>query len=184
MDFLHLINKRQSVRKFTNHPIATHDLLQCIEAARLAPSASNGQPWSFIITQKEPLKTKLAHATWSTILPFNRFVDHAPVIITIVMETTKEITRVASWLKKRDFPLLDAGITAEHLCLQATELGIGTCMLGWFNERKVKKILNIPSKQRIAIMIAMGYPPLNYSQRKKIRKPMEAILHNEQYTPH
>ena len=175
MDFKTLISKRQSVRKYSDVKVS-HDVLnRCMEAVRLAPSASNSQPWKFIITDEEPVREKLARATFSDIIAFNRFAMNAPVIVVIVIDNPKLITRVAMSVKKRDWQLIDIGIAAEHFCLQAAEEGLGTCMLGWFDEKKVKEILNIPDDKTVGLMISLGYAPDGYPLRAKIRKPLEEI---------
>jgi len=97
------------------------------------------------------------------------------------MEKAKLITRLAMMVKKKEWPLIDIGITAEHFCLQAAELGLGTCMIGWFEEDKIKKLLQIPSDKSIGLLISVGYPTEGYPIRTKIRKPMEEILRYNKY---
>jgi len=181
MTFIELVQKRQSVRKYQNKPIPKELIYQCIEAARLAPSASNSQPWHFIIIDEPELKNKIAECTVTKGIPINKFAFEAPVIIAIIVKQPKTITKIASWLKKRDFPWIDLGITAEHFCLQATELGLGTCTIGWFDEKKAKQLLKIPSYERIGLLITLGYPPENYQIRQKIRKNIKQILSLNQY---
>ena len=175
MNFVELISKRQSVRKYSEAKVSHELLNRCMEAVRLAPSANNTQPWKFILVDEEPIRTQLARATFSDIVAFNRFTMQAPVLVVIVIDKPKLITRVAMAVKKRDWQLLDIGIAAEHFCLQATEEGLDTCMLGWFDEKKVKGILNIPAEKTVGLMISVGYPPEGYPLRAKIRKPLEEI---------
>lgn len=176
MQFSELILQRQSVRKYSSRPVPTNDILKCMEAARMAPSASNSQPWYFVIANEPEIKNKLAESTITKGIPVNKFTLQAPVIIALVIESPKPITRVARRIKNRDFPWIDAGIAAEHFCLQATELGLGTCMIGWFNEKRVKKILNIPSSKRVGLLITLGYPEDGYLLRQKSRKTIEQIV--------
>ncbi|MBT3382772.1 MAG: NAD(P)H nitroreductase [Prolixibacteraceae bacterium] len=173
MTFKELINRRQSVRKYQEKTVEREKLQQLIEAVRLAPSASNSQPWKLIIVDEPGLKDKVARATFSKVVSFNKFAPQAPVVAVLVIEKPKVITQLGGSIKKREFPLIDIGIAAEHFCLQATELGLGTCMLGWFNEKKIKHLLNIPKKKRIGLVITLGYFPDDYKHRKKIRKPAE-----------
>jgi nitroreductase len=175
VNFHDLINLRQSVRRYDSRPVEREKLLQCLEAARLAPSASNSQPWYFIVVDEPDLKNEVAKATFDPILSFNKFAVQAPVIIVLVTEKAGFVTRLASKIKKRDWSQVDTGIAASQFCLQAAELGLGTCMLGWFNEDKVKKLLNIPPKKFICLLITLGYPPDNYRLRAKSRKPLEEI---------
>ncbi|NMD00715.1 MAG: NAD(P)H nitroreductase [Bacteroidales bacterium] len=181
MLFAELVQKRQSDRKYINQPISTEHILQIIESARLAPSASNSQPWTFVVVDKEPTRTEIAKATITNGLPINKFALDAPVIIAIVIEQPKPLTRFAGWLKKRDFPWIDIGIAAEHICLQATELGIGSCMIGWFDESKVKQLLKIPKNKKVGLLITLGYTPDNYLHRQKIRKPLNNVLKFNSY---
>lgn len=181
MQFLKLVEKRQSDRKYIKKTISKNDLLKIIEAARLAPSASNSQPWTFVIVEKEDVKNKVAKATVTKALPLNKFAFDAPIIVAIVIEPIKPLTRLAAWLKKRDFPWIDIGIAAEHMCLQAAELGIGSCMIGWFNEKDVKSALKIPSSKRVGLLITFGYTPDDYLHRKKIRKPIDKVLRFNSY---
>ena len=181
MKSIELYKIRQSVRKYSDAKVSREVLHHCLEAARLAPSASNSQPWKFIIVDQEPIRTQVAQATFSEIIPFNKFTRQAPVIVVIIIDRPKLITRVAMKVKKRDWQLLDIGIVAAHFCLQAAEDGLGTCMLGWFDEEKVKEILKIPADKTIGLLIAAGYAPEGYPLRTKIRKPMDEIIHFNGY---
>ncbi len=181
MTFNELILARQSVRRYAATRVEPEKITKCLEAARLAPSASNSQPWSFVVVDQEPLRTEVAKATFSDIKLINKFALQAPVLIVIVMEKAKLITRLAMMVKKKEWPLIDIGIAAEHFCLQAAELGLGTCMIGWFEEEKIKKLLKIPSDKSIGLIISLGYAIEGYPLRTKIRKPMEEIVKYNEY---
>jgi len=172
---IELYKIRQSVRRYSDAKVSREVLHHCLEAARLAPSASNSQPWKFIIVDQEPIRTLVAQATFSEIVPFNKFTLQAPVIIVVIIDRPKLITRVAMKVKKRDWQLIDIGIVAAHFCLQAAEDGLGTCMIGWFDEKKVKEILKIPAGKTIGLLISAGYAAEAYPLRTKIRKPMEEM---------
>jgi len=176
MKFLDLIKQRQSDRKYTNKEIEKDKLKKCLEAARLAPSASNSQPWTFVVVDDLELKNNIGRATFGPLKAFNKFVPQAPVIIAIVQEKPKKITEIGGRIKNKEYPLIDIGIAAEHFCLQAAEEGLGTCMLGWFNEKKVKEYLNIPEAKNIPLLITVGYTPDDYLHRKKIRKQFDDIV--------
>jgi len=175
-NFLSLIKTRQSVRKYIDRPVEPEKLHRCLEAARLAPSASNGQPWRFVVVNDPELVKKVAGETAGPLASFNNFVPQAPVIIVIVVEKMKTITQLGAYLKEREFPLLDIGIAAEHFCLQAAEEGLGSCMVGWFNEKPIKQLLNIPKKKRIGLLITIGYAPEGYLLREKRRKSFEEVV--------
>lgn len=175
MNFQELINCRQSVRRYANKTIEREKLHQLTEAVRMAPSASNSQPWKLVLVDEPELKDKVANATFSKLVAFNKFAPQAAVMAVLVIEKPKMITQIGGSVKKREFPLIDIGIAAEHFCLQATELGLSTCMLGWFNEKKIKQLLNIPKKKRIGLVITLGYEPEDYKQREKIRKSVDEM---------
>lgn len=175
MDFQELIQNRQSVRKYRDKPVEKEKLEKIIEAVHAAPSACNSQPWKLIIVDEPELKNEVAKATFSKTVSFNKFALEAPVIAVLVIEKAKLIAQVGGSIKNQEYPQYDIGIAAEHFCLQATELGLGTCMIGWFNEKKIQKLLNIPKKRKIGLVITLGYPPEDYKLRKKIRKPKEEI---------
>jgi nitroreductase len=176
MEFNSLIQLRQSVRKYADKPIEKEKLIACIEAARMAPSASNSQPWRFVVVEEQQLREKVAKETVGPLGTFNKFVKEAPVILVMVLEKPKLLTEMGGRLKNKEYPLIDIGIAAEHFCLQAADLGLGTCMLGWFSEAKLKELLQIPADRTIGLLITLGYAPVDYTQRKKIRKPLNEVL--------
>ena len=180
MKFLDLVETRQSVRKYLDKPVEREKIEQCLEAARLAPSASNSQPWSFIVVDDPKLKEAIAKETFSQLISFNRFSLQAPVLIILISERSGFLNKVAEAIKDKQFSLIDIGITAEHFCLQATEEGLGTCILGWFNEKGVKKLLNISPSKRIELIITVGYPESTIIRPKK-RKPIDQIRSYNNY---
>jgi nitroreductase len=103
------------------------------------------------------------------------------VIIVLILEKPRILTRLGGSIKNREFPLIDIGISAEHFCLQAAEEGLGTCMIGWFNEKKIKKVLAIPGSKRIGMIITLGYPETDYKLRTKVRKELDQIVFFDQY---
>lgn len=175
MTFNELINQRQSVRKYQEKPVEHEKIEKIIEAVHVAPSACNSQPWKLIIVDDPELKNEVARATFSKTISFNKFAIQAPVVAVLVIEKAKLIAQIGGSIKNMEYPNIDIGIAAEHFCLQATELGLGTCMLGWFDEKKIQQLLHIPKKRKIGLVITLGYPPEDYKQRLKIRKPLEQI---------
>lgn len=179
MNFQELVNKRQSNRAYSNKDVEKEKVIQCIEAARMAPSACNSQPWKFIVVDNPELKKKLAQTTSNRLLPLNHFTNQAPVHVVIVNEGSNFTATLGNKIKNRNFSLIDIGIAAEHFCLQAEELGLGTCMIGWFKEKEVKSLLNIPEKKRPELIITIGYPSDEY--RIKKRKNLNKIMSYNQY---
>jgi nitroreductase len=175
MTFQELINLRQSVRKYSETPVEREKIEKIIEAVHVAPSACNSQPWKFIIVDEPDLKSKVAKTTFSKTIAFNKFTIEAPVIAVLVIEKAKLIAQIGGSIKDMEYPKIDIGIAAAHFCLQAAELGLGTCMIGWFDEKKIRQLLNIPEKRKIGLVITLGYPPADYKVRKKIRKPLYEI---------
>ena len=175
MGFQELLAKRQSVRRYQNKAVAKEKLELLIESVRIAPSACNSQPWKLILVDDPELKDQVAKATFSKTIAFNKFAVEAPVVAVFVLEKAKLITQIGGSLKNREFPLIDIGIAASQFCLQAAELGLGTCMIGWFDENKIKQLLKIPSKKRIGLVITLGYEPEGYKQRQKIRKSSDEM---------
>ena len=181
MKLIDLILQRQSVRRYTDKPVEREKLERCLEAATLAPSACNAQPWKFIVVDEPILVKKLAKETWNKLVAFNRFVDQAPVLIVISIEKSPFVPTIGGRIKNKEYPLIDIGIASEHFCLQAEEEGLGTCMLGWFNEKAVQKLLNIPKNRRIALLISVGYAPEDYKMRRKIRKEFSKVVSYNKY---
>ena len=175
MKLLELINHRQSVRRYASTEVDKEMIEKCLEAAYLAPSACNAQPWKFVVVTDRELKNKIARATYDPVISFNHFVPQAPIIIAIVEEKSPVIPRLGGRIKQKPYYLMDIGIAAEHICLQAAELGLGTCMLGWFNEKAVKKLLNVPRERNIPLLISLGYPEKDYPRRQKIRKAYDNV---------
>ncbi len=180
MDFSELVKKRESVRKYSSRIVEQDKIDMCIEAARLAPSACNSQPWKIIVVDDIALKEKIAGLTYDNIVKFNKFVHTAPAILVMVMERANLSSLIGTQLKNINYRLIDMGIAAEHICLQAAELGLGTCMLGWFNQCKIKKLLNIPKSKKVPLLISIGYPE-NSSTREKVRKSFEDIKSHLKY---
>lgn len=174
IDFLRLANERQSDRKYHNKPVEKEKLNRCLEAARMAPSACNAQPWKFIVVDDPELKDKLAGKTSGRLVPINHFTRQAPVHVVIVMEQPNITSRFGEIIKNKKYTLMDVGIAASHFCLQAAAEELGTCMIGWFDEPGVKKLLDIPSGKRPVLIIAVGYP--SGRKRTKVRKPSEKII--------
>lgn len=158
MSIFEIIRKRRSVRDYLDKPVEKEKILQCLEAARLSPSACNAQPWKFIVVDEPELKHRLCEAAFGGIYKLNRFAQKAPILIVVVSEKEKFLAKIGGYLRNTDYYLIDIGIACEHLILQAQEFGLGTCWLGWFDEKQVKETLNIPKDKKVDILISLGYP--------------------------
>ena len=177
MNIKEVIEKRQSNRKYKPDKVEREKIMQCIEAAHLAPSACNAQPWKFIVVDEPALCEQIAVAAKG--LGMNKFVIQAPVILAVVLESANAASAIGSKIKNKDYTQIDLGIAVENICLQATDLGLGSCIIGWFNERKVKKILQIPSVKRVPLLITLGYA--EDEQHVKSRKKIESIYSFNKY---
>ncbi len=167
MSFLTWVKKRKSIRKYSSRPVPREMIDSCLEAARLAPSACNSQPWSFIVVDDEKIKNEIVKKALSGIYKMNDFVREAPTLIVVLTEHSAYIARMGGQLRHVKYSLIDIGIACEHLILRAVELGLGTCWLGWFNEKAVKKVLGLPKSKKIDVMISLGYPEVADGKDKK-----------------
>ncbi len=178
--FIDFAKARQSVREYLDKPVEKEKVERCIEAARLAPSACNAQPWKFIIVDQPELKNRIADQTSNKLLPLNHFTKQAPVHVIVVMEKANLTSNLGSKIRDKHLPMFDIGIAVEHICLQAVEEGLGTCILGWFNEKAIQKLLKIPTSRRIALIITLGYPS-KIEIREKKRKTIDSIISYNTY---
>lgn len=171
MDFERLILTRQSDRRYMPDPVSREDVLKCLEAARMSPSACNSQPWKFIVVDDKAKLAEMADAAEG--LGMNKFTRDVPVMVAVVLEKMNATARLGSLLKHKDYSMLDLGMAVEHFCLQAADLGLGTCIMGWFDEKRIARLLDVPRGKRIPLIISLGYPenPI----RRKVRKPVEEM---------
>jgi len=174
-EFLKLCRTRRSVRRYASTPVPRECMDRCLEAARLAPSACNSQPWSFVVADSEPVRGRLAEAAFSGPYSMNRFALIAPVLIAVLTERSRFAAAVGGFFRGVQYNLIDVGIACEHLVLQAAEEGLGTCWLGWFNEKAVKKVLALPRAAHVDILISLGYPADASPDRESARKILDEI---------
>ncbi len=169
--FQRILGGRRSIRRYLETPIEPEKLRACLEAARLAPSAHNVQPWRFIVVDEPGLKDRLAAAAFSGIYSGSKFAARAPVILVLLAKPGGAAVRAGSKLLGIPFHFLDMGIAGEHVVLQAEELGLATCWMGWFDHRRVRKVLAIPRGFKIVAMM-----PLGYAEKRPMREPPRRTL--------
>lgn len=167
--FLDLVKKRYSLRSYKKDRVARTDIDMCLEAARFAPSACNSQPWSFIIIDEPEKRSKVAEAAFSGIYSMCSFAKEAPVLIVVITEKSSYAATLGQYLKGTQYNLIDIGIACEHILLQAAERGIGSCWLGWFNEKKVKKCMGLKNDVHVDSILTLGYPHDKTVPEKKRR---------------
>ncbi len=171
MKVLDVIQKRRSVRKYKEDPIPEKALGRVLEAARLAPSGKNFQPWKFIIVKDKALKEKLAQASAGQF-----FMAEAPIIIVGCGFPDNCYARMGRYMKSWS---VDVTIALEHLILQAQEEGLGTCWIGSFEEEGVKAILNVPEEVKVLALTPLGYP--DEIPRFRGRKSLDEIISYDRY---
>lgn len=177
--FLNLARSRQSDRKYSDKVVEKEKVERIIEAGRIAPSACNAQPWRFIVVDDKTLLEQLADSASAPLLGMNGFVSQAPLLIVVVREQPNFTSKVGGAIKNKDYSLIDIGIACQNMCLQAEAEGLGSCMIGWFDEDRVKKLLNIPKSKRVELLITIGYSLS--SKREKRRKPPEETVSYNKY---
>jgi len=171
MDVFEAVKTRRSVRKYDSREVEEDKLMRIIEAARLAPSASNRQEWRFIIVREGGTRRRLSEAAKG-----QSMVAEAPVVIACCAETDgHEMT-----CGQKCYPI-DVSIAIDHMTLVAVEEGLGTCWVGAFHEDKVKDILNIPSDIRVVELLVLGYPVSPLKEEKKPRLEIDKIMFMEKW---
>lgn len=174
LDLFEAIEKRRSIRKFKANPVAKEHLKKILEAARLAPSGGNRQPWYFIIVRDNATKKAL-----STAANNQSFIADAGAVIVVLGDPSTE-KKTSYKLSTTRIPYLqDPMIAIEHMVLAATALGYGTCWIGAFNETEVKEILQIPENLAVIALLPIGVADENPQPRP--RKAFKEIFFNESY---
>lgn len=172
MDFIEIANVRQSCRNYDeSRPVEQEKLESILTAAQLAPSACNGQPYHFTVCKGETAK-KVARATTS--LGMNKFAPDAPVLIVVSEEPYTKMAAAGSVVSKNDYRSMDIGIAVAYLTAEAAAQGLGTCILGWFDEAEVRKICGV--KHTVRLVITLGYPKEDDKLRTKKRKPIDELV--------
>lgn len=173
--FPDLVARRASCRSYdAGREVPVAMLEQCIEAARLAPSACNRQPWRFVVVNDA---AKLAAIHGGCRLPGipHEWLAAAPVIVALCVDLDFVTHRLAPAVSGIPYYLIDAGIAGEHFVLAAAEQGLGTCWIGWFRPRRVRKILHIPHSVRVVSLISVGYPVPDWQPPPKKRRATDEI---------
>jgi nitroreductase len=173
---LEIIKRRHSVRSYLDRPIEEEKLLTVLEAARLAPSASNSQPWHFyIVRDKDKIAALAGKMPLGSQLIANSFIAQAPVVVVATAGPLSFLSRIASFVVNKKWYYLDLGIALEHMVLTACELGLGSCWIGWFDQAKVKQLLALPEGEEVIALLPLGYPS-DPAVPPKNRKELKAIV--------
>ncbi len=172
MDVFEALTNRKSVRSYLQTPVPDEVLAKVMEAARLAPSAGNVQPWHFIIVKDEEKRVRIAKGC-----RYGKFLDESPVVIVACGDKRAS----PSWYA------VETAMALEHVVIASTALGLGTCWIGMFKEEEIRSMLNLPGRFEIIALMALGYPRKKMDVWAKIlhairpRKKLEDILSLEIY---
>jgi nitroreductase len=164
--FQKILRGRRSIRRYLETPVESWKLRACLEAVRIAPSSHNSQPWRIVVVDEPGLKAKLAAAAFSGIYSGSKFAAKAPILLVLLAKRHLVAHHLGARLQKVPYYLVDMGIAGEHLVLQAEELGLATCWMGWIHYRRVRKVLRVPRKFKIVAMM-----PLGYAEKRPQREP-------------
>jgi nitroreductase len=171
MDIYETIRERTSVRAYRQDEIEESKIDRILEAARLAPSGKNGQPWTFIVVRNEETRKKLVPACKN-----QAFIGEAPVVIVACGHEERAYQKMGGYWNSTP---VDIGIALEHLMLAAAAEGLGTCWIGAFIESDVRDILGIPEDVKVVALTPVGYPAAEKTHRP--RKSLEEIIMNERW---
>ena len=172
MNFTEIANARQSCRKYDPiRPVEEEKLNAVLEAVRLAPSACNGQPYRITVCRGENA-AKVASAVMG--MGMNKFAADAPVMIVISEEAYVASAALGAKVKGNDYRSIDIGIAAAYLTAEATAQGLGTCILGWLDDEKIRAICGLDRPVRL--VVTLGYAKEGDGLRPKKRKPMEELV--------
>ena len=173
MNFTELAMNRQSCRSYdATRPVEEEKLRAILESARLAPSACNGQPYHITVCRGEAAKAvaKLTVGMGG----MNKFAAQAPVMLVVSEMPYVATAAFGAKHKNNDYRSMDIGLMAAHLCFEATAQGLGTCILGWFDDEKVREICDL--KHPVRLIITLGYPSENDKLRVKKRKALDELV--------
>lgn len=173
-ELIKIMQQRQSCRKFADKHVEDEKIVACINAAALAPSACNSQPYHFYVANTEDSVSAVAANV--QLAGMNKWAEKAKAFVVVTQEHADLLAVIAEACRK-DFRQYDIGLAVENFLLEATELGLGTCVLGLFNEDKIKERFRIPNFKKIALVIAIGYPENDTVREKKRRALEESITY-------
>lgn len=156
MDVFEAIKWRRSVRRFSAQKVEREKVLQILEAARLAPSSSNRQAWHFIVIDDPSIIKQIPDTVPVGTRRIVTFMKGAPLVI--VGCYSKALTHYIAQLAGHENHLVDVSIAMTHMTLAATELGIGSCWVGWYGVSKLRDLLKLPRRYRIVALLVLGYP--------------------------
>ena len=177
MEFQEVLQRRYSCRSYADRPVEREKLASCLEAGRISPSGCNTQRWKFIAVDDPAQCSRMADAMQAPPeIGINTFTHSIPAFVAVLRHPPRrELNeKQKKIIGKFDHQDIDIGIAAQQICLAATDLGLGSIMLGWFEEQAIKNVLSIPEGLSVALVIGIGYAKTE-SVRKPGRYPAEQI---------
>ncbi|GHU57097.1 NAD(P)H nitroreductase [Clostridia bacterium] len=171
-DFLELCELRQSCRKFADKSVEHEKLVKCVEAARLAPSACNSEPWSFVVVETPEIVSKVAKTGQPN--GMNQYLSGAKAFIIVLEEHAVLMQPLRGMLDSQYFAKGDLGAATEHICLEAESLGLGSLIVGVYDRPALRELFDIPAEKQFGALIAIGYS--EDAPRKKQRKSLDEIV--------
>jgi nitroreductase len=172
-DFLELCKVRQSCRGFSEQRVEHDKLVQCVEAGRLAHSGCNAQPWSFVVAEDQNTVSQIALCGQQ--LKQNSWLETAKAFIIVLEEHAVLSPVVSCFLDSQYYAKGDLGAATAYICLEAASQGLGSCIIGVYDRKKIGELLNIPAEKQFGSVIALGYPA-NGTVRQKKRKAFDDIV--------
>ncbi len=171
MDLMEAIKNRRSIRRYKESPVPENLLKEVLNAARLAPSADNSQPWKIVVVRDEDVRSKLSAACNG-----QKFVLQAPVLLVVCGIPEEAFQTVGGYMSSH---VIDASIALDHLTLAAHACGLGTCWIAAFKEDKVRSMLGIPEDVRVVALTPLGYP--DERPERPSRKNLEELVVYDRY---
>ena len=172
MDFLEIANARQSCRSYDeSRNVEPEKLNAILEAVRLAPSACNGQPYHVTVCRGQQARDVAAACQG---MGMNKFAPQAPVMLVLSEMPYVKSAAVGARLKKNDYRSIDIGIAVAYLTAEATAQGLGTCILGWLDDDKIRSICGL--EHPVRLVVTLGYAREGDKLRSKVRKPLSELV--------
>lgn len=171
-EFMDLCLRRQTCREFSDRPVEHDKLVQCVEAARNAPSGCNAQPWSFVVAESPEAVKQVGECVQQ--MGMNPYAMQAKAFVVIVEEHATLMPAIACLLDSQYFAKGDLGAAAAYFCLEAEAQGLGTCQFGIYDRAKLGTVLGIPPDKQYGALIGIGYAA-KPDVRKKARKGLDAV---------
>lgn len=178
---MEIIENRRSIRKYKNEPVKNELIKRLIRSASLAPSGSNSQPWHYIIVDDTDMKKKISKVSHN-----QKWMNTAPVFIICVADIRSRLDNDENITLDEESPLFevkqiirDTAISIEHLVLEATSQGLGTCWVAWYRQEELRPLLKIPKDKFVVGIITVGYS--DEAPKQRPRKKIDEIIHKNQW---